>query len=78
MKLIAHVMAGDVESMDGSEEHDESRVEQDVHAKDQMNSELLDNVEETNGKAARAEAEEAEESEDEDEEGDPEVYANMS
>lgn len=78
MKLNAHLVAGDEDSMDGSEEHDESRVEQDVHAKDQMDSELLDDVEETSGKVARAEAAEAEESQEESEEGDPEVYAEMT
>ena len=67
----------DDESLDESL-HDESRIEQDVHAKDQMNGELLDDVEKTNGKAARATAEDAEESEDEDDEGDPEVYTNTS
>ena len=78
MKLNAHLVAGDVDSMDGSEEHDESKVEQDVHAKDQMNGELLDDVEDTNGKAARTDAEKAEESPDESEESDSEVYAKTT
>jgi hypothetical protein len=46
--------------------HDESTVEQDVHAKEQVNGELLDEVEATGGKAARALAEETD---DDDEEG---------
>lgn len=62
----------DDESLDGSL-HNESKFEQDLHAQEQMDGELLDDVQQTNGIAGRAEAEEAEESEDSDEEGDPEV-----
>ncbi len=78
MKLMARPVE-DVESLDESD-HDESTVEQDVHAKDQMNGELLDDIEKTDGKAARTKAEEADEdgTEDESEEGDPEVYERSS
>lgn len=37
-----------------------------MHAKDQVNGELLDAVDEANGKVARAKAEEAEADDDED------------
>ena len=45
--------------------HEDSKIEQDVHAKEQVNGELLDEVEESGGMAARTQAEEAEEDDDE-------------
>lgn len=49
-----------------------------MHAKDQVNGELLDAVDEANGKVARAKAEEAEADDDEDDVDDNQEQTSMS
>lgn len=72
--LLTYEVDPEDDISDVGDDHLESTVEQDVEAKDQVNGELMDEVEDTLGTPAREEAETAKDDEASDDDDDEEKY----